>query len=170
MKDLKIVKWVAAGVVFLWAINWIGAKSYYGCDTTGSGTFGDMFGATNALFSGLTIVGLIYTIILQRHEIKDTKKDSDDQLRTARYQRFDSNFFNYLELHRNIYEDIKNSFANFEEGLIKPLTDPKEPLQAMMDAYQYSIQDQHILNYCQKLLITHPTSVSTISVIKWEQS
>lgn len=33
------------------------------------GTFGDMFGAVNALFSGLAFAALIYTIILQREEI-----------------------------------------------------------------------------------------------------
>ncbi len=34
------------------------------------GTIGDMFGAVNALFSGLAFAALIYTIILQREEIK----------------------------------------------------------------------------------------------------
>ncbi|WP_052421833.1 hypothetical protein [Paenibacillus sp. FSL P4-0081] len=34
------------------------------------GTFGDMFGAVNALFSGLAFAGLIFTIILQRKDLK----------------------------------------------------------------------------------------------------
>jgi len=34
------------------------------------GAFGDMFGAANALFSGLAFAGLIYTLILQRTELK----------------------------------------------------------------------------------------------------
>lgn len=34
------------------------------------GTFGDMFGAINGLFSGLAFAALIYTIILQRQEIQ----------------------------------------------------------------------------------------------------
>lgn len=33
------------------------------------GTFGDMFGAINALFSGLAFATLIYTIHLQRYEL-----------------------------------------------------------------------------------------------------
>lgn len=33
------------------------------------GTFGDMFGAVNTLFSGLAFAGLIYTIYLQSNEL-----------------------------------------------------------------------------------------------------
>lgn len=38
-------------------------------DWTQRGTFGDMFGAVNALFSGLAFAGIIYTITLQRQEL-----------------------------------------------------------------------------------------------------
>jgi hypothetical protein len=38
--------------------------------TNGLGAFGDIFGATNALFSGLAFLGLIYTIYLQREDLK----------------------------------------------------------------------------------------------------
>lgn len=34
------------------------------------GTFGDMFGTLNALFSCLAFAGIIYTIILQRQELQ----------------------------------------------------------------------------------------------------
>ena len=34
------------------------------------GTFGDMFGAVNALFSGLAFAGIVYTILLQRRELE----------------------------------------------------------------------------------------------------
>jgi uncharacterized membrane protein len=33
------------------------------------GTFGDMFGSVNALFSGLALAGIILTILLQRQEL-----------------------------------------------------------------------------------------------------
>ena len=39
------------------------------------GTFGDLFGAVNALFSGLAFAVLIYTIILQREEIKENRRE-----------------------------------------------------------------------------------------------
>ncbi|MDT0123893.1 hypothetical protein Q9R46_14625 [Paenibacillus sp. RRE4] len=52
-----------------WAIStWINA-SY-------RGTFGDMFGAVNSLFSGLAFAGLIYTISVQREELKETRNST----------------------------------------------------------------------------------------------
>lgn len=39
------------------------------------GTFGDMFGMVNSLFSGLAFVGLIHTIRLQMHEISLQRQD-----------------------------------------------------------------------------------------------
>lgn len=39
------------------------------------GTFGDMFGAVNALFSGLAFSGVIYTILLQRKELVLQRKE-----------------------------------------------------------------------------------------------
>ncbi|MCH9660098.1 MAG: hypothetical protein K0U54_04215 [Bacteroidetes bacterium] len=39
------------------------------------GTFGDLFGAVNALFSGLAFAALIYTIVLQRDEIKQNREE-----------------------------------------------------------------------------------------------
>lgn len=46
------------------------------------GTFGDMFGAVNTLFSGLAFAGVIYAIILQkkelalqRQELEETRKE-----------------------------------------------------------------------------------------------
>lgn len=39
------------------------------------GTFGDMFGAINALFSGLAFAGVIYAIMLQRMELSYQRED-----------------------------------------------------------------------------------------------
>ncbi|MBI1237584.1 MAG: hypothetical protein GC188_12950 [Alphaproteobacteria bacterium] len=39
------------------------------------GTFGDMFGAANAAFSGMAFVGIIYAIFLQRSEVKIAKTE-----------------------------------------------------------------------------------------------
>lgn len=47
------------------------------------GTFGDMFGAVNSLFSGLAFATLIYTTFLQRWELRETRKEL---MRTAAAQ------------------------------------------------------------------------------------
>ena len=78
------------------------------------GTFGDQFGAVNALFSGLAFTGLIYTIILQRRdlamqrddlrlqreELALTRQEMEEQTaefqkqnETLRIQRFENTFF-----------------------------------------------------------------------------
>lgn len=52
-------------VVGVWALS-----GYLLHANTDRGTFGDMFGAVNALFSGLAFAGIIYTILLQRRELE----------------------------------------------------------------------------------------------------
>src|SRR5690606_8539543 len=42
-------------------------------DWAKSGTFGDTFGALNALFSGLAFTGVIVTILIQRTELKNQR-------------------------------------------------------------------------------------------------
>jgi hypothetical protein len=57
---LVIISWIAAGFT-----------AYHFFATWGErGTFGDMFGAVNALFSGLAFAGIIYAIFLQRKELE----------------------------------------------------------------------------------------------------
>ena len=45
------------GVIALWGLSWWGINMFID-DPTDQGTFGDMFGAVNALFSGLAFAGL----------------------------------------------------------------------------------------------------------------
>lgn len=47
--------------------------NYFFSDWTKSGTFGDTFGALNALFSGLALAGVIVTILIQRTELKNQR-------------------------------------------------------------------------------------------------
>lgn len=91
------------------------------------GTFGDQFGAVNALFSGLAFAGLIYTIILQRHDLKLqrrdllyqrrelelTRKEMEDQTaefekqnETLKIQRFENTFFNMLSQFQEVVNNL----------------------------------------------------------------
>lgn len=59
---------VALLVVSIWAGSFaVISKLLDSWETRGQ--FGDLFGAVNALFSGLAFAGLIYTVLLQRHEL-----------------------------------------------------------------------------------------------------
>ena len=84
------------------------------------GTFGDKFGAVNSLFSGLAFAGLIYTIYLQkeelrlqREELQETRqemvrqtKEFDEQNKTLQIQRFENTFFNMMELLEDITQGL----------------------------------------------------------------
>ena len=118
MKTSKIVKIASLFVVILWITNWVLVKFFFANDD--QGRFGDMFGATTSLFSGFTIIGLIYTIILQRKDIriaraalkeqkKDlklnrdelelTRKEFQQQNTTLKRQRFEGTFFHLIDLY-----------------------------------------------------------------------
>lgn len=57
------------GVVVIWILSWL-IITHFIKDPTEQGTFGDTFGAVNALFSGLAFAGLIVTLLYQKEELK----------------------------------------------------------------------------------------------------
>lgn len=94
--------------------------------TEARGTFGDMFGLSNALFSGLAFAGLIITILLQRNEIKLQREDLEitrqelklntkelkETKETFALQRFENTFFKLLELQNTITTNIQFQSTN----------------------------------------------------------
>ena len=91
------------------------------------GTFGDMYGAVGALFSGLAFAGVIVTMLqqsdtlklqredlrnqteaikLQRQEIANTNKELQEQNKTIMLQRFENTFFNMLEMQQEILRSV----------------------------------------------------------------
>jgi hypothetical protein len=71
--------WVAAGTSLAIIGAWY--YTYYklnDLEPTERGTFGDMFGSVNALFSGLALAGIILTILLQRKELKLQREELQD--------------------------------------------------------------------------------------------
>ncbi len=84
------------------------------------GTFGDMFGSVNALFSGLAFVGLICTLLVKMKELKaqreelsmtrcvmnDQKKIMDEQRDQISIQNFESGFFQVLKMHTGTIEEL----------------------------------------------------------------
>lgn len=80
------------------------------------GTFGDMFGAVNALFTGLAFATLIYTTWLQRDELElqreelsatreelaGQKRQLTEQTETFALQRFEDSLFSLLRIQGEI--------------------------------------------------------------------
>ena len=121
----KYIVWSVFGVIAVWAMTFL---LYLNNNSEERGQFGDMFGAANALFSGLAFAGLIITLILQREELslqrderKQTRKEFENQNKTMKRQRFENTFFNLMSLHQNITVnlELKNSAFNNDASPLK---------------------------------------------------
>lgn len=102
-------------ILLIWALS--GYFLYFIDDR---GTFGDMFGATNSLFSALAFGGLIYTALLQNkdlklqhEELKLTRQELRGQKETLQahneqieLQNFEGTFFQLLQSHNTLLESI----------------------------------------------------------------
>src|SRR4030042_5162557 len=76
MKKFKVLACIALGAILLQFIY--GLIIFHTIRTeTGRGTFGDMFGAINALFTGITLAGLIYTIYQQQKDTETTREETN---------------------------------------------------------------------------------------------
>jgi hypothetical protein len=60
---------VLFGIIVAWLLFGGILPVWISESTADRGSFGDMFGAVNALFSGLALAGVIYAILMQREEL-----------------------------------------------------------------------------------------------------
>lgn len=70
-----LILWVLLGLVALnikWVVGWFSPAL---ANSINPGTFGDMFGAANALFSALAIGGVVLTLWVQIKELKEARDD-----------------------------------------------------------------------------------------------
>ena len=124
-KNELLIIVVIGGVLIVWFL--FGIASYFLFnDWSSRGTFGDMFGVVNSLFSGLAFAILILTahmqrqeLELQRKELKDTRKEFNEQNKTMKLQRFENTFFKMLSL----YNDIVNNLHTSRSGGISSKRD-----------------------------------------------
>jgi uncharacterized membrane protein YciS (DUF1049 family) len=65
----KTIIGIAVGIVAAWLVLGLCPFLVFNSDV-GRGTFGDMFGAVNALFSGFALAGVVCAILLQREELQ----------------------------------------------------------------------------------------------------
>lgn len=111
----------ATAVIILWGFNWF----LLTVDPSERGIFGDMFGAVNSLFTGLSFAGIIYAMYLQnkelslqRQELRDTRTVMKEQSETIKLQTAESTFFRLLENHRSLVSSLSfSSGKNGYEGL-----------------------------------------------------
>jgi hypothetical protein len=99
-------------IVLLWYVSWtyVDNKLFPICEEINTaeeinqamanrGAFGDKFGFINSLFSGLALAGIIFSIYLQRQELRETRQEFKDQ-------NFQTTFFNLLKTQQAITQEI----------------------------------------------------------------
>lgn len=126
----KIAVIAALGVIAVLVLTYLFVPQITGNkdSTLSAGEFGDMFGASNALFSGLAFVGVIIAILLQSQELKlqrkelietrevlldqkkalnDQKKQMELQNQAMLKQQFENTFFQMIGLYNEIIHKIR---------------------------------------------------------------
>lgn len=123
VKEPKVPSLWALFVAFLvvsaiWAINFFVANGI--TDVEERGVLGDLFGASNALFSGLALGGVIFAIFMQRSEIKIAKaelqytksifQEQSDSLKLqneeTKKQIFENTFFQLLRVFTSLTDSL----------------------------------------------------------------
>lgn len=73
-----------------------------------AGIFGDFFGGVlNPILTFLTFLGLIITIVVQRHDLRLSRIEYEKTAEALTTQSVENTFFNTLDLHHKIADNIK---------------------------------------------------------------
>ena len=81
-------------IIALWAISGYLTHRYSYEDR---GTFGDMFGAINALFSGLALFGIIVSILIQQKELNLQRQELAETRQEFKINRISNILFSQIE-------------------------------------------------------------------------
>lgn len=124
---------VAGLVVFtFWGLNAFIVGSF---PVEARGITGDMFGAVNALFTGLALVGLVYGMLMQRYEVRLAKDDLrrtkeildqqehslQEQNANSKKQNFEQTLFNLVGVYQSIVLGLEAKFL-IQNAEWKPAT------------------------------------------------
>jgi len=106
----RLIQVASYSIIFVFFLN---IFSLFWVDSSFGG-FGDFFGGMlNPIFTFLTFIGLLITIVLQRRELgltraelKNSSKALIDQSETLRKQRFEDTFFALFSQHNEVLKDV----------------------------------------------------------------
>lgn len=117
MNSRKTIIGIITGIITLWAISALLLFLVYD-NQTDRGAFGDMFGAVNALFSGLALAGVIYTIFLQSKELSLQREEIKQTRNVFEKQQFESTFFQLLNLLERNLQNVEAHITTRQNGEI----------------------------------------------------
>lgn len=100
--SFAIIIVLSIDLYFLWKTNSTDTKP-----SMSLGEFGDFFGGTlNPVFTFLTFLGLIITIVVQQQELKLARTEFRKTADTLKTQEIENTLFNILNLHHKIVQDL----------------------------------------------------------------
>jgi hypothetical protein len=103
----KTILFIFLCVLVVWTFGSLIVYKRYLNGQEHAGQLGDSYGWLTSLFTALAFAGLLYTILLQRKELKETKEEFKKQNTTLTRQRFETTFFNMLSFHFKITETVQ---------------------------------------------------------------
>ncbi len=108
LKRLLFYISVLLGVISIWLGSYFWINKYCG-DADGPGTFGDQFGAVNALFTGLSLAGIIITLWQQQQELSAQRRE----FMTSRAMTI---VYKQIELLTNIISNLNYPLLSYSDG------------------------------------------------------
>lgn len=152
VRILVLISLIAIVIQFLGGIF-----IYYSIDNWGDrSSFGEMFGAIGTLFSGLAFAGVIYTILLQREELKDAAKSQQklEQSLTEQSKALtETARLNSL----SFFPSINCSIRNDDSGLFFLIQNPSNLPSFYVDAWLIGIYDKDDMDI-STFLVKHVTN------------
>lgn len=113
-KNWKIILVIILGLAFIFFTLNYNMNLLVNQTCEERGTFGDMFGFSNAIFSAFAFLAVIVTIMLQMEELKEQKvelKQTQDGINKQNHnyslQRFENTFFQLLGTYHQIIDNME---------------------------------------------------------------
>lgn len=115
---IYVLIWAFAFILSIWILNlfWLGGAEY-----AIRGAFGDMFGASNALFSGLALCAIIYGLFVQRAEVKIAREELR-QTQNILTEQTELNKSQEIALKSQLFESKLFSILNANQADLSKLT------------------------------------------------
>lgn len=161
-------------VLGLWIWNWLSLNEY---PSEVRGTHGDMFGAVNAIFSGLAFAGIIISLYLQRidlknqqeqlelnyEEVKQTNKEFQIQNDTLQIQKFENQYYKMIDLHKSNVSEIVIPFFDSLDGTNSSRDNKKIELQASTTVIREVIGKKGFVDMIKELEVCLADTKSILS-------
>jgi len=117
-----------------------------------SGQFGDFFGGVlNPILTFFTLFGLIATIVIQRRELRLSRQEYEKTAEALNTQAIETIFFNLLDLHHKIADEIKFDLKVEKDKKFKSIytehLPPEFPKETEIKSYRGRPSFEAIITY-----------------------